>query len=168
MRTLSIRTYPHGKECTRCREALPWSAYRILPRHSTGYRSMCRNCENATRKRPKHQPRPATLIRYKGKVLDHYGAKCSCCNEANTRFLSVDHIDDNGHDHKGRGKHRYKGETLYRLLVRLGFPAGIRILCFNCNIGRRNNKGTCPHRDEIRPDPRDIMAAHANPPITTI
>lgn len=82
---------------------------------------------------------------YKLAILEHYGKKCKCCSEECIALLTVDHENDNGIEHKRNGKNRYKGQDLYRHLIRLGYPDGIQILCFNCNIGRRNNKGICPH-----------------------
>jgi len=28
-------------------------------------------------------------------------------------------------------------------------PAGFQVLCFNCNIGKQLNDGTCPHQLQI-------------------
>lgn len=83
----------------------------------------------------------------KAQVLAKYGQVCECCNESTRQLLTVDHINDNGKEH-GTAKSRYKGALLYRHLISLNFPEGIRILCFNCNIGRRNNRGICPHKGE--------------------
>jgi hypothetical protein len=95
--------------------------------------------------RPREGPRQPKR-HYKMMVFAHYGAHCICCGEDLLQLLTVDHEQNNGHDHKGNGKHRYKGEALYRLLVKLEYPTGIQILCFNCNIGRKNNGGICPHK----------------------
>lgn len=80
-------------------------------------------------------------------VFQHYGGECVCCHEKNLSFLTIDHIENNGREH-GTGKTRYKGMALYRLLKKLNYPQGVRILCFNCNIGRQNNRGICPHKGE--------------------
>lgn len=80
---------------------------------------------------------------FKKKVLDHYGAKCSCCGDAHIEFLSVDHIGGGGARHRkeiGSG-------GLYRWLVNNNFPPGFRILCFNCNLSR-GHFGYCPHERE--------------------
>ncbi len=26
---------------------------------------------------------------------------------------------------------------------------GLRVLCYNCNLGRQNNGGTCPHQADL-------------------
>lgn len=84
----------------------------------------------------------------KQEVLNHYGKVCACCGEKSLYFLTLDHPKNNGKEHKGNGKNRYKGEALYRFLKKNDYPTGIQVLCFNCNIGKRNNKDICPHKNE--------------------
>ena len=78
-------------------------------------------------------------------VMAHYGSVCACCGENNIAFLTIDHINDDSHIEKAHRKHRLKGESLYRFLNK-SYPDNVRVLCFNCNIGRYNNKGICPHK----------------------
>jgi hypothetical protein len=78
-------------------------------------------------------------------VLNHYGTECKCCGENNARLLTIDHIENNGREH-GNTVRRYKGSELYAMLIAQKYPSGIQVLCFNCNIGKRNNKGVCPHK----------------------
>lgn len=79
-------------------------------------------------------------------VLNIYGQECICCKENTIRFLSVDHINSDGHKEKSKDGTRIRGEALYRKLLRDGKRNDIQILCFNCNIGRQNNGGICPHK----------------------
>lgn len=83
-------------------------------------------------------------------VFEHYGDKCECCGESQRLFLSVDHINGGGAQHRReifstQGQKRKSG-FLYPWLVRNNFPEGFRILCFNCNCGRERNGGICPHK----------------------
>lgn len=82
--------------------------------------------------------------RNRQKCLDAYGRMCACCGEDNDRFLTIDHVDNNGHEMR---KEHLTGNTFYRWLIRNGFPDGFQILCFNCNIGRALNGGICPHKE---------------------
>lgn len=79
-------------------------------------------------------------------VIKHYGCKCSCpnCPETNPAFLTVDHIDSNGSNHRIYGK-RAGGDALYNLIIKSNFPPEYRLLCWNCNCGRQYNGGQCPH-----------------------
>lgn len=76
--------------------------------------------------------------------LDAYGGRiCSCCGETTVAFLTLDHINGCG---LAQRKIEGSGSTNYRRLIKQGFPAGFRVLCFNCNCGRRVNGGECPHQ----------------------
>lgn len=76
-------------------------------------------------------------------VFNHYGAFCSCCSESEKNFLSIDHIDGNGNEH--RKKINKAGSTFFKWLVDNNFPPEFQTLCMNCNFGRYRNGGICPH-----------------------
>lgn len=76
------------------------------------------------------------------------GYKCACCGETEPLFLSIDHINNDGARH--RREHNLKtGEQLYRWLIRNKYPKGFQVLCMNCQWGKRNNKGVCPHMGKV-------------------
>lgn len=87
----------------------------------------------------------ANARRYRGQVLEHYGRRCSCpgCGEDNEAFLTVDHVDGGGTQH--RAKLGGSSTAVCRWIVKNNFPAGFRLLCYNCNCGRQRNGGICPH-----------------------
>ena len=76
-------------------------------------------------------------------VLDAYGRKCACCGETEEKFLSIDHIDGGGAEHR-RSIGMRGGGQFYCWLRREGFPAGFQVLCMNCNHAK-GNYGACPH-----------------------
>jgi len=79
-------------------------------------------------------------------VYKSYGGyRCACCGETEPKFLSIDHINNDGAKHKREFRIR-TGEQMYRWLVRNKFPQGFQILCMNCQWGKRNNCGICPHQ----------------------
>lgn len=80
--------------------------------------------------------------RVKAVVYDAYGKRCSCCGETNQLFLTLDHVNDDGVEHRKTVK---QGTQLMYWLIRLDFPETIQLLCFNCNCGRQRNGGVCPH-----------------------
>ena len=80
-----------------------------------------------------HQKRKTVRCRYR--VLNHYsgGAPiCACCGESTLEFLSLDHIEGGGTQHRRDTK--TGGGSFYRLLIRESFPSGFRVLCYNCNL----------------------------------
>jgi hypothetical protein len=97
------------------------------------------------------QLRDETFTAYGGYV-------CACCGETNPGFLSLDHIDNNGNAHR-RAIKRKSGVGFQYWLKKNGFPPGIQILCYNCNLGRAfAGGGICPHKLQ-----GDIPFMKANP-----
>lgn len=75
-------------------------------------------------------------------IVSQYGGKCNCCGEQEIKFLSIDHINNDGAEHRkviGRGK-------LYSWLIKNNFPKdNFQLLCFNCNV-TKGFYGICPHQ----------------------
>jgi hypothetical protein len=73
------------------------------------------------------------------------GARCACCSEENIEFLTIDHMNGNGNEHRRQiGGSGYK---TYQWLRKNGYPTGFRVLCFNCNSAR-GAYGYCPHEKQ--------------------
>jgi hypothetical protein len=82
-------------------------------------------------------------------VLMHYSQGrmcCDCCGETIEAFLTLDHVNQDGAAHRRAiGGTKAAGSKTYHWLIKSGFPAGYRVLCFNCNCGRHKTGGICPH-----------------------
>lgn len=85
-------------------------------------------------------------LRIKQEVMKKYGGACTCCGETRLAFLTIDHVNDDGAEKRRAGIHG-KGIGIYRLLKRTPRDLTLRILCWNCNLGRRAT-GVCPHVDD--------------------
>ena len=83
--------------------------------------------------------------RTRAKFLEMYGGKCACCGETEQRFLTLDHVNDNGSGHRAK---RGRRGTLRDAITKFA-PDEYQVLCFNCNSGRAVNGGTCPHKSPI-------------------
>lgn len=81
-------------------------------------------------------------------VFAHYGEVCACCGESERMFLSIDHINNDGAEHRRslKGQIGKGGSSFFDWLVRKNFPSGFQTLCRNCNWGKHVNGGTCPHQ----------------------
>lgn len=78
-------------------------------------------------------------------VFSHYGWKCNCCGESEHKFLSIDHVNNDGYkERKGRGG---SSDIIYRKIIIENFPDTYQVLCYNCNLGKARNNGICPHND---------------------
>lgn len=78
-------------------------------------------------------------------VINHYGSKCQCCGEGTFEFLDIDHVNNNGKQHR-----LITGQHFCKWVMTNKFPDDLQILCSNCNHGKAKF-GICPHVQEIRP-----------------
>lgn len=67
------------------------------------------------------------------------GGRCECCDEGNLAFLTIDHI--NGLE----GGKRESTIQILNMIEKFGWPKNLRLLCYNCNMGRARQGGICPH-----------------------
>jgi len=124
-------------------------AYRQTPEYKAKRKAWCQGLKyKAYKQAPEYiANRKAMLQRLKDKIYDHYGKVCSCpgCDESRQEFLTIDHIDGNGRQHKkeiGGGSY-----VLYRWISNNNFPDNFRVLCMNCNFSL-GKYGYCPHEKE--------------------
>lgn len=107
---------------------------RVMEPHRLGIAVSCQVCLDYQKSR---------YARIRQRVVDGYGGKCYCCGETEPCFLTLDHVNNDGAEH--RRKHKAVGMRLYQYLIRNKFPPEFQLLCFNCNCGRQINNGVCPH-----------------------
>lgn len=73
-----------------------------------------------------------------------YGGKCECCGESRYEFLTLEHKNGGGWQHRKK----IKGASLVPILKRMGFPKDeYGLLCWNCNASK-GVYGYCPHERE--------------------
>lgn len=109
-----------------------------------GLQYICRDCnrEMCARRRAE----------IKAAVFEFYGPVCACCGESEVVFLTLDHVNNDGAEHRrtlGAKPNSTTGtDVVYRWLVKTKFAEADRfqVLCYNCNCGKRSNGGVCPHQ----------------------
>jgi hypothetical protein len=87
--------------------------------------------------------------RVRAEVIKHYGDKCECCEETELLFLTIDHINGDGAEHRRQNSYNGDGRSgwsIYYWLRKNNYPEGFRVLCWNCNCSRQHNSGVCPHK----------------------
>jgi 5-methylcytosine-specific restriction endonuclease McrA len=67
--------------------------------------------------------------RLKQKVISLLGGSCRC-GEKRTDALTVDHIEEDGNEHR-KGK---TGYAVYRDILKTGSISGVQLLCWNCHV----------------------------------
>lgn len=75
------------------------------------------------------------------------GFLCACCGETEPMFLTIDHINNDGANHRRELKDKIGngGASFFTWLKANKFPKGFQVLCRNCNWGKHANGGVCPH-----------------------
>jgi hypothetical protein len=117
-------------------------------------KTLCKKCLERYRERmtknywdnwEKHNRNRKAIARAQRlRIFENYGgAFCACCGEDEYVFLTIDHIENNGAQHKR--EIGGSGNILYRWIIQAGFPSGFQVLCWNCNEAKRF-LGRCPHR----------------------
>lgn len=82
--------------------------------------------------------------RLRAEFLAEYGGRCVCCKESEPAFLTLEHKNRDGAQHRAQ---RGDSTQILRDLRRRGWPKdAYEILCFNCNRARWV-LGRCPHED---------------------
>ncbi len=97
-------------------------------------------------------------------MLAAYGGKCACCGETEPKFLELDHIFNDGAEHRRRYGH---ADAEWIALHRAGWPKDRhQLLCSNCNRGKLRNNGVCPHAARSEPN-AEAVDTHASKPAPT-
>ena len=87
------------------------------------------------------------IAHLKAEVMDHYGGRCACCGEARLPFLTIDHVNNDGKEHRKVMRTGGSGSNFYYKLRKQGFPGDppLQVLCWNCNMAKQHYSGICPH-----------------------
>jgi hypothetical protein len=84
-------------------------------------------------------------LKLKVNFIRMYGGKCICCGEDDIRFLSLDHVNNDGNRHR----EELAAHQIIAKAISTGKPISeYQILCYNCNFGKSTNGGVCPHKDK--------------------
>ena len=77
------------------------------------------------------------------------GGKCKCCGEAETGFLTIDHVNNDGYKERTPRAKGRSGDGGRKAItaIRAGERKRYQVLCYNCNCGRDKAPGkVCPHK----------------------
>jgi hypothetical protein len=142
------------KECSKCRSL----EYHVANRHKVLVRQRlwkAMNKQTLALKRKawilkKYGSNEAWLKSLRTKVKDEvfkaYGGYiCACCGEMEETFLTIDHINNDGHIHRRDMASKKGGSGFFAWLRKHKFPAGFQVLCRNCNWSKHVNHGVCSH-----------------------
>lgn len=115
--------------------------YRWLKKNNypNEFQVLCMNCQILKRASLAKFPtkiweKNKNLKRQKNKeiVFEHYGKNCVHCGNDNLDILTIDHVNNDGAEH--RKKIKARGSLFYKYLIINDFPNNppLQTLCFNC------------------------------------
>lgn len=87
--------------------------------------------------------------RMRREVFEAYGGmKCACCGETEETFLTLEHINNDGAEHRRSLSQTGRKVTsgVWHWIRRNNYPPGFQVLCMNCNFSKFRNKGICAHK----------------------
>lgn len=163
------------KVCSFCHTLKPLSQFAQRKRNKSGFAAHCLECERARcrewgrlnkkrikqycrrkrnlqpseffeRERQRHRARYRKL---REEFLSALGNTCYCCNLNDPRFLTIDHVENDGQEErKPNGKTVNSFTLLKRMYERFSQePHRYRAACYNCNCARQYTPGKlCPHQ----------------------
>jgi hypothetical protein len=91
-------------------------------------------------------------------MMAYGGYRCACCGETEESFLTLDHINNDGAQHRREiaknwqsknGNGKGVSATVFGWIRRNNFPPGFQVLCINCNFSKARNNGVCAHQAKL-------------------
>ena len=140
------------KDCVSARHKREADASRIALREYNRkyYRANKKKLDKRSRDWNKANPerRQQTYLSYYYRlqfeaIMKYGGYKCRWCGIDEPLVLALDHIENNGREHR-RQIGSLGGHVLYKWLKDNNYPPGFQVLCMNCNHAKYRNKGILP------------------------
>lgn len=112
--------------CYNCNCQVIMTKINLVNQYSSGCRYCSQNnCHCAQIKKRNR------YIDLKLTVFSHYGNQCASCQESKVEFLTIDHLNNEGNNHR-----KEIGSQIFPWLKKHHYPNNFQILCFNCNYNK--------------------------------
>jgi len=130
-------------------------AIRARRANDTAYRSRLHAYESKWRAQNRDQERDRQRSNSESNknavvnVLTDGEGTCRWCGQGDLDVLVIDHIDDNGAEHRREnGGKGFSGDRFYRWIIRNDYPPGFQVLCANCNLKKETLRRRSMRRQE--------------------
>jgi hypothetical protein len=101
-------------------------------------KSMCQSCLDA------HSANNKKIYKeHRNACIQAYGGECVCCHTTVAKYLQLDHIENDGAQHRAKIFKCRKG-SIYTWAYRNGFPKILQLLCANCHQAKTTCGGCSP------------------------
>jgi len=142
------------KKCNLCSSVKQLEDFVKSKQYEDGRKPVCKECHNFMGRQRYHRDwvkqqerRRVKHLKLKNAAIDNYGVVCQCCGESERAFLTIDHINNDGAEHR-RNTNVGGGHNLYQWLKNNDYPEGFQVLCMNCNFSKHTNGGICIHQEK--------------------
>jgi hypothetical protein len=129
--------YPNGKYrllCWNCNATFGFYGY--CPHKTNGYSEVFLSESGKYSRKLKRE------------MIDAYGGKCAICGESHFEFMTIDHINGRGTQH--RKQIGCQNGTMNQWLKKQGWTKDeFRLLCFNCNCSKIFSMNRCKYQRHI-------------------
>ena len=98
--------------------------------HSTCHHQLYKETRLKARRRRRRDLR--------SRLLEAYGGRCVACGESDPDVLLIDHVNDDGHEHR----RSMRNQQVYTDLERRGYPDEVQLLCGNCSLRKDRRRST--------------------------
>lgn len=132
------RRFQNCRKCRRTEAINAGKCSMCLTRPTIAPQKRCERClaiSRASSLKRHRAMRLAALAKYATGIIC-----CACCGEPDLEFLTLDHTNNDGAEHR----RSLRSNTIWNWLKQARYPTGFQILCFNCNIAK-SIYGVCPH-----------------------
>tara|TARA_R110000824_G_scaffold82504_3_gene206832 strand:- start:400 stop:1059 length:660 start_codon:yes stop_codon:yes gene_type:complete len=86
-----------------------------------------------------HRRAAERKVKLQKELYDLLGNKCACCGEEDEMYLEIDHVNNDGSQHRKQRK-QTGGPKMYLDYLKDN-PNGLQLLCTNCNKAKSRNGG---------------------------
>ena len=122
-----------SKTCPACKQDKTYDAFQLNPDGSIR-KHICKAC---------YAKKYRVSVKFEAIIA--LGSMCACCGEEHPAFLSLDHINNDGAEHRAQYSSS-NNSLIYADARREGWPTDrYQLLCYNCQSAK-NYQGVCPHR----------------------
>ena len=115
-------------------------------RRNAYLRNKCQDEVNTIGRSRNSEANKRSRMKLKIDTFKACGGKCVCCGETELEFLTIDHVNNDGAQHRRENPKLRGGGALHRWLRDNGYPKEFQVLCCNCNWSKRLGGGICVHQ----------------------
>lgn len=143
------------KICSKCKQSKQLESYHKKGGTRDGLRNECKECKkqydiqyqithqvkyqqyrNSHKEKSKEYQKQYNT-RLKNLVFQHYENQCTGCRIKDTRLLQIDHINNDGAEHRRQLSPKTRGSSgayFYLWIIKNNFPTNLQLLCANCHF----------------------------------